>query len=157
MAKQDFEDILDSVKAIMVAKLTAKLTQIDTAKNDGITLVPVSEKAYFLQSLDEEVANFDPFIAYGIADIESTSVGPKVAEKIFISIVIVLADNGVNDINRKMFRYSRALKEIFQENWQIHDSSSKINVTRSTVVPFESLDSSAQYKAIGIELEVNLA
>ena len=56
-----------------------------------------------------------------------------------------------------MYRYSRALKEIFQENWQIKESSTRINVRRSTVVPFKALDSSATYKAIGIEIEVNLA
>ena len=56
-----------------------------------------------------------------------------------------------------MFRYLRALKEIFEENWQIDNSSPKIVINRSTVVPFESLDSSAIYKAAGIEIEVNLS
>ena len=156
MAKHDFEEILDSVKSIVSDKFNAKLTSITTEKGDSLILPPVDANAYFLQSLDEAAANFDPFIAYGIENIESTSLGPHTAERITMSVVIVLADNGRNDINRIMFRYSRALKEIFEENWQIHNSSSKINVNRSTVVPFEALDSSATYKAIGIEIEVTL-
>ena len=157
MARHDFEEILDSVKTIMVDNFNTKLSAITTDKGDSIVLPTVSNSAYFLQSLDESIANFDPFVAYGMEDIESVSLGPHTAEKMFISVVVVLADNGRNDINRIMFRYSRALKEIFEENWQIHESSTKINVNRSTVVPFESLDSSATYKAIGIEIEVNLA
>ena len=157
MAKHDFEEILNSIKSIVSDKFNAKLTSITTEKGDSIVLPPVEANAYFLQSLDEAAANFDPFIAYGIENIESTSLGPHTAEKITMSVVIVLADNGRNDINRIMFRYSRALKEIFEENWQIHNSSSKINVNRSTVVPFEALDSSATYKAIGIEIEVTLS
>ncbi len=157
MAKHDFEEILDSVKAIMVNNFNTKLTAITTEKGDSIVLPEVVAEAYFLQTLDERAANFDPFIVYGIEDIETVSIGPQSSEKIFISVVILLTDNGRNDINRIMYRYSRALKEIFEENWQIRNSSSKINVSRSTVVPFEALDSSATYKAVGIEIEINLA
>ena len=156
MAIHDFESIIDSVKLIIVNNFNTKLTAITAEKGDSIVLPPVFASAYFLQSLDESAANFDPFIVYGIEDIKSESIGPKTSEDIFISVVIVLADNGKNDINRIMFRYSRALKEIFEENWQIHDSSTKININRSTVVPFESLDSSASYKAIGIEIKINV-
>lgn len=156
MSRHDFEELLESAKDIVSSKLSAKLTAITTEKGDSIVLPPVEANAYFLQSLDESAANFDPFIAYGITDIESNSLGPHTAEKIFMSFVIVLSDNGRDNINRIMFRYSRALKEIFEENWQIDNSSSKINVNRSTVVPFEALDSSATYKAIGIEIEMNL-
>ncbi len=157
MARFDFEDILESVKQIIVNNFNTKLTALTTDKGDGIVLPPVNANAYFLQSLDESIANFDPFITYGLEDIESVSLGPKTSEKFFISVVIVLSDRGRTDINKIMFRYSRALKEIFEENWQINDYGSKINVTRSTVVPFEALDSSASYKAVGIEIEINIA
>lgn len=157
MARNDFEEILDSIKTIVSDNFNAKLSTISTEKGDGVILPSVNSNAYFFQSLDDSAANFDPFIVYGIVDIESTNMGPSVSEKIMISVVIVLSDNGRLDINRIMFRYSRALKEIFQDNWQIHNSSSKININSSTVVPFDALDSSATYKAIGIELEVTLS
>ena len=157
MAKIDFEFILDKVKTIMTDNLNTKTAAIQSEKGDSITMPSVKDSAYFFQSLDESIANFDPFVAYGIADIESVGQGPYTSEKIFIEIVIVLADNGRSNINRIMFRYLRALKEIFEENWQIDNSSPKIVINRSTVVPFESLDSSAIYKAAGIEIEVNLS
>lgn len=153
----DFESILDNVKTIMVDNFNTKLTEISNEKNDDIILPEVDSNAYFLQSLDERAANFDPLIAYGIEDIETTSIGPRSAERLLISAVITLSDNGRDEINRIMFRYSKAFKEIFQENWQLVDSSTKINVTRSTVVPLQSLDSSATYKAIGVEIEITIA
>lgn len=157
MAKHDFEELLESVKQIMVDNFNTKLLSITAEKGDSLLLPPVTGSAYFLQSMDERASNFDPFILYGIENIETVSIGPQSSEKIFISTVILLADNGRAEINKIMFRYSRAFKEIFEENWQIHNSSSKINVSRSTVVPFEALDSAATYKAIGIEIEINLA
>lgn len=157
MARSDFEDILDAVKTIMVDNLNTKLLSISSDKADSIVLAPIENAAYFLQSLDEEIANFDPFVAYGIMDINSKSLGPQTAETIFISVVIVMADNGINDVNRRMFRYARALKEIYEENWHLVKIGSKIRITRSTVVPFEALDSSATYKAVGIEIETSIA
>lgn len=157
MARFDFEDILNNVKTIISDNFNDKLAALETEKGDGISLPRVDSNAYFLQSLNDEAANFDPFIAYGIEDVQNTPNGPHNAETIIISAVIVLADNGLENINLIMFRYSRALKEIFEENWQIRNPSTRININRSTVVPFEALDSSATYKAVGIEIQVNMA
>lgn len=154
--KHDFEEILENIKTIMTDDFNTKLSSITTEKGDALVLPEVVTNAYFLQGLDESIVNFDPFIVYGIVDIETTSLGHTSAEKILISAVIVLADNGRDEINKIMFRYSRALKEIFEEGWQIVASSTRINVTRTTVVPFESNDSSITYKATGIEIEVTL-
>lgn len=157
MAKFDFESILESVKQIMLDNFNNKLASITAEKGDGLVLPEVVPNAYFLQSLDESIVNFSPFIAYGIVDIETTSLGHTSAEKIIISALIILDDNGRDNINKVMFRYSRAFKEIFEENWQIVASSTRINVTRTTAVPFESNDSSITYKATGIELEITLS
>lgn len=157
MAKTDFEDILAGVKTIMVDDLNAKTAAITAEKGDGIVIPDVESNAYFMQSMNDRAANFDPIIVYGIEDIENTSNGPQNAEKIFISAVVLLTDNGRENINEIMFRYSRALKEIFEDNWQKLKSSDRIVVNRSTVVPFTALDSSATYKAVGIEIEINLA
>lgn len=157
MAKIDIELLLDQVKSVMKDNLNTKLTEVSNDKDDGIELAILKDGAYFLQTLDDGIANYDPYIAYGVTDIQTVSIGPQSADKIFVSIVLVLADNGVTDLIKRLFRYQRALKEIFEENWQFHNTSSKINVNSSTVVPLESLDSSAQYKAIGIDIELNLA
>lgn len=152
----DFEEILAEVKTVITGNLSAKLLAIATEKGDSIVLPPVDANAYAMQSMDQFVMNYDPFIVYGVSNIETIPNGPMNSEKIQMEIIIVLADNGRSNINQIMFRYLRSLKEIFQENWQLHNTSSKININSSTVVPLESLDSSAQYKAVGIEIETFL-
>lgn len=152
----DFEDVIDGIKSIMVAHLNNKLDQISTEKGDSIPLPHIVDSGYYLQSNNDEIINADPFIAYGISDVENESQGPHSIEKLMIHIHVIISERGRSDINRVMFRYSRALKEIFEEHWQMLSPSCRIYVSRLNVVPFESLDGSEQYKAIGIELNITI-
>lgn len=156
-ATHDFEEILDKILSILKESFNDKLSEIETDKGDGLSLPTVDPNAYFLQSMNDDAANYDPIIFYGLENVETENQGPHTSEKLFISVVILLSDNGRGDINKIMFRYSKALKEVFEENWQIAQSSARINVNRSTVVPFESLNGAETFKAVGVELEVNLA
>lgn len=156
MAKYDLESILDDVKTTITSNIGAKITAINSEKSDDAVLVSISNDAYFLQSLDEEVVNKDPFVVYGIEDIESVYQHGNSSEILSIYVAIVISDNGRKDINRVLFRYQRILKEIFEENFQNNNFSNKISVTRLTPVAFDAFDSSAQFKAIGIILETTL-
>lgn len=156
MSRRDFEDILNSIKQILVANLNDKFLEISAEKNDGLVIPPVVDAAYLLQTLDERVANYSPFIVYGIIDIENIVNGPQIAKRLVIEVVFVLDDNGREEINRVLYRALRALEEVFSENWEMLSASTRVNVTSSTVVPFSGLDSSATYKAVGVQLEIVL-
>jgi hypothetical protein len=159
MARFDFEDILDDIKTVLVANLNTKIGLLNTEKNDGISIPTIKDQAFFMQSLDDSAANFDPFIIYGVEDIEVIEpihVG-RTAERIFISVIIVLTDNGRLNINNILFRYSRILKEIFETNFQNKNISNRIKVNRLSPVPFKALDGSETFKAIGVMLETVLA
>ncbi|MCK5608287.1 hypothetical protein KAR91_40775 [Candidatus Pacearchaeota archaeon] len=157
MARYDFENILDNVDGIITSKLNTKITSINTEKDDGITVSAINNNAHFLQTLDERVANFDPFLVYGIDNIEADADYNRVTEKILIAVTIVMADNGKTEVNRILFRYSRALKEIFLENWQSIGIGNRFKISALAPVPFDALDSSAQFKAIGILIETGLS
>lgn len=156
MAKIDYETILTEIKSIISSNYNTKLTEIDAEKSD-FTLPTVDSNAYQLQSMNEKVLNYDPFILYGITSVETESNGPQISERIRMELWIIKADQNENNINEMMFRYLRAFKEIFEENWQINNISTKINVNNATVLPLESLNSSESYKAVAIEIEVYLA
>ena len=158
MAKYDFEDILDDIETVLAANLNTKIGLLNTEKNDGITIPTIKDQAYFLQSLDDSVANFDPFVIYGLEDIEVIEPGVgRTAEKIFIYVIIVISDNGRLNLNKILFRYSRILKEIFKTNFQNKNISNRLIVNRLSPVPFSALDGSETYKAIGVMLETVLA
>jgi hypothetical protein len=157
MARFDFEDILESIKDIMTSHLNTKITAISAEKSDGIVIPQINANAYFEQDLNEKIANFDPFVVYGIEDIEAVVNGPETAEEVFISVCIVLSDNGRNNMSKIMFRYSRAFQEIFKENWQNTGFSNRIEISRFSPVPFNALDDSASYKAIGVIIKTTIA
>jgi hypothetical protein len=151
------ETVAEQLKAILVADFNNKLTEISTEKGDSVELPSVDDEAYAFQTMDNKVINYDPFICYGVEDVENISNQQSSAEDVTYSAVIVLGDNGRQDINRIMLRYSRALKEVFEANWQNYNTGTNIEVSRSTVIPLEALDSSATYKAVGVQLKVVLS
>jgi len=153
----DFENILSGIKSVITTNLATKLTAIETEKGDSIALPDVDASAYAFQTMDSEAINYDPFIIYGVESVETIPLYGGTAEKLSISVVYVLADGNRQNISEILFRVQRALKEIFEENFTNLDVGNKITVKRFEPVSFQSLDSSARYKAIGIILETNLA
>ena len=118
MARYDVEDFLDNIKILLAAKLNAKLTSLDTLKTDALVLPQVNVNAYAFQGLNEKVMNFNPFIVYGVESIVTVEQLSGSGVDVTASVVLVLSETGVAEIDRLMIRYSRALKEVIEENYQ---------------------------------------
>lgn len=152
----DIENLLDDVKAVFQNGLNANLALINTEKGDSL-LRTIDNNAYFFQGLNEDAANFDPFIVYGVEEIETIQGQGFSAENVIISVVLCVAENGVDDIDRIMMRYSRALKETIESGWQISNGGVKISVNRLMPISFKLLDSDESFKAVGINIEAALS
>lgn len=158
MAKYDTERFLEDIKAILTSKLNAKFLEIDTEKADTITLKPVGSTSYFLQGLNERAANLDPFVVYGYEPGDTKSIGSSSAQDILVSVVIVVSDHGSDLMNTQMLRYARALKEVFEENWQMVEFSTKLRINELEPINLKlDADGDNQYKAVGIQILTNLA
>ncbi len=157
MAVYDFENVLDDVKSILSSNLNTKIAEINAEKNDGITMPTINNNAYFFQTLDERVTNFDPFLVYSIDTLEGENDYGRSQMNILINNILIIADNGKDSINRILFRYLRALNEIWKENFQSTSFSNRYKISSFTPVPFESLDTSTKYKGIGVIIETNMA
>lgn len=154
--RYDEESLFAEIEALLVSKLNTKLAAIDTEKDDGITTPTVKSQAYFLHTLNDACANFDPFIVMGENSNGPVVSGPYTAEVMTIGITVIIADNGRNNLDKMLFRYRRALKEVFEENYQLVNNGNKMTVAGLTPVPLEAIDSSATYKAIGITVETSI-
>jgi hypothetical protein len=157
--KTDQETVCDAVKAYLASKLTAKLAEIDAEKNDGITLAPIEDGAYFFEWLGNAEVNYPAFVLYGVGDPEAVSrSGQVVAQKFSMTVAIVVTDSG-NDTNiiRRLLRYRRALKEIFESGWNAVRNSLKFEVTELAPYPFRLLGKETDDKIIGVKLEYVLA
>jgi hypothetical protein len=151
----DLESLLTDVETVLKNNLNTKLASIDTEKNDGITLRTVNSNAYHLQTMDQKNANFNPLILYGVDDNDAQPIGPANAHSYNISVVLVLADNGSDaafNVIKRLLRYQRAIKEVFQDNWTILNKATRLKV--SELAP--DLNSSEEYKFVGVRLEATL-
>lgn len=156
MARYDLENYLVDVLAVMTTNLNTVIGAINTEKNDSITLKTVDANAYFLQTLDSAAANYDPYILYGIENIETVSMGPHSGHKVTVSVVIVLADFEDLNVTKRILRYGRALEQCFQENFQNNDQGLRIEVQSLVPVQFQALNSSYRYRAIGVLLTTDM-
>lgn len=157
MAALDIEAILERVEAQIKARLTSKLESITTEKGDGVSLPGVETDAYFCQALDERVTNYDPFIFYGVENVESQGQGPYTAKAYSIFVLVVYGDKSNDDkLSTRLFRYQRAIEEIFADEWVIKGQvKSKVQTIPPT--QFQGVNSSAAYRAAGVMLEIDIS
>jgi hypothetical protein len=156
-AKYDLERMLADIELQVKARLNTKLTSITTEKGDSISLAPVLDAAYFCQSLDTRVANYDPFIFYGVEDVNSVGIGPATAKDWSIWVLVCYADKGNDDkLTQRMFRYLRAMEEIFEDEWHIRG---QVNSKIQSIPPtnFVGINSGEKYRATGVMLTIGIA
>ena len=156
MAKYDVESFLADIKATLQANLNTKIAEINSEKSDSIVLATIDNAAYVLQQLNGALINWNPFVFYGVDDIQSTSRGPLSSRAITASAVVIVKDDG-NDIEVgiRMFRYLRVLEEVFKDNWA--NNAVKLEIKSLVPIPITNLNSSDSYRAVGVSLDAGLA
>lgn len=103
------------------------------------------------------MVNFDPFIVYGVGEEETVSDHGMTASIVTFEVLLVRSEQGVKEINRIMFRYRRALKEVFGKNFSLDNNGIKLRVITLPLISFKLLDSNEDYKAIGISLQTSIS
>lgn len=162
---KDLESILDEVLSALKTTLNAKIDAIQTEKSAGdlaagivIDLKHVDDKAYFLQSLNGDIAAFDPFILYGVEDQKTEGNGNATLKIYKINVVLCASDTGQErEIARRMLRYSRALEQTFQGYFAGISYGFKVNIESLTPVQFTLMNSTNDYRAVGVSLEIGMA
>lgn len=161
--KFDIEDMLDKIKEILQAKLNDRVTAIEgekTAKGKGLSggLLTFENDAYFRQTWTNEILNRDPAIFYGVEDVAADSVADSVAQRLTLFIEVVLVDSGqTNDIDSRIHRYSRAIKEVLAESFDAISFCSKTKIETVRPVSFKlELDSNDDIKVGGVSVSTTI-
>lgn len=156
--KIDFESVAASVASILQANLAAKCAEINADKNDGLNISDIPAAAYFFQTFNDKILNSPVAILYGFQGIRATPVGPETANALTIFIDLFILDNGQDDKTvARVLRYSRALREIFEKNWDKLAGGSKILIETSIPVAFkDDTNSSTEYKVGGIMISTSI-
>lgn len=158
MAVYDIEQLLTDIKTILVDNLNVKITAINTEKNDSITLDSIESSAYFMQGMDGPQTNFDPFVYIGVTDIKGEEgLMSYTATLLDIAVAIIVADEGQDvEMWKRMFRYQRALREVFEENFDFKAGTVKLSVRSQVPIEIQLLNNSYSHKAIGVTLGADL-
>lgn len=158
--KYDIELVETKLLTLVKAKLPAKLTEIETDKGDGLTLdVPTDSQYYNSTDIDEEVINQSPLIKYGVVINDVVSISAATAEDNTYMFLIHFDDlnetQGV--VRKKLLRYSRAFKEIFEENFKAFSFLSSLQI--QTIAPhlWRENERSPVYKVAGVYIQTSLA
>lgn len=155
--KYDIEDVLTDMKSVCTTNLATKLLEIDAEKADR-ALLPVNANAYFFQSLEHaKAAAFPVFIYYWMEDPTADGLGPNTLQDLEISFVVVLKDTAENDFYlTRMLRYSRALKEIFEQSCTGNMKHLRMLISSLSPVTFMIEGADTSFHAAGIKLRVKL-
>lgn len=153
MAKYDLESLINDLKAVCVAQLNSKLSAINTEKADGLDVPPVSEDAYFFQSLAKSAAGQYPvFIFYGAEDPTVDSIGAATLEAHSVDFIVVVREMADDKMSTRMLRYSRAMKEIFEQAFLQRKIGTKIEVISLTPTRFGIEGIKHNFHGVGVKI-----
>jgi hypothetical protein len=159
--KYDVERAVSDILEIIKANLNDKIDEIQSEKDTllgsaNFSVDHVGADAYF-DSLDERVANYNPFIYYGIENTEVIGEKGATIESMALFFLVVLHNTFEDaNISKRVLRYNRALKEIIEENFgQIRDLGG-LRVTTLKPADMKDLHTSHFHKVGGIIVNTEL-
>jgi hypothetical protein len=154
----DLEQFITDVQTLCAAQLNTKIAALNSEKNDSIVLASIDSSAYVVQSFDAETVNWNPFVFIGVNEIKDMSepIRGASATDVKVVVAIVLEDASVDvQVWKRMFRYGRALKEIFEDNFDGIGRSIKLSVQSQVPIELPLLNDSFTHKAMGVMLSAN--
>jgi len=163
----DTEDIFRALIAFVKVKINPKLAEIRTEK--GITTaelkdVNTEDDAFVFLTMNDGTPNRDVWVLITQADNSASGIGPSTAktESIAISIIFSYQNNLISGYNA--LRYRRALREIFEDDWDRLKPHLKMIVKEDDIFPvFEADPSEDEEKMVlaslgaGVTIDFNFA
>lgn len=158
MARFDIESFFDNLLVYLKANLNTKISAISTEKADSVTLGSVSDSAYIFMTLDESVANYDPFVFYTISGVNSEGIGYDTQMEYLCEVAIIMSHPGADpDGVSRTLRYHRALQEVLQEYYAENPREVNLKVSSLEPVTFASQHDSRLFRAVGVQISVTFA
>jgi len=156
--KFDIETLEADLLALVKLKLPAKIAEITAEKADSIALDVPGNSQYF-NSTDDEVDNRKLSVQYGIIENDPASISSNTAENGSYIFLVYLSEinNKPGILRKKLFRYIRALKEVFEENFDRFPCASNMKITTIAPQSWRENEMSPVYKVGGIYIKTSIA
>lgn len=160
--RYDVEQFLDDILGLVKTNLNIEIASIQAEKDtllgsNNISIKTVENKAYYV-SLDEGVANYDPFVYYGVENDQAIPMEGASAENVQAFFFVVLHNSASDaETHRRLLRYTRALKQIMENNFDVISQIGTIKVEAVVPTNFQDMESNTFYKMAGISLSLSIA
>lgn len=152
-AKYDIETFINEVISVIQAGLPTKISDINTEKGDSL-LVTIPNGDYF-NNIMQQVLNINQFIYYPIVDIVTDANGPNTAITVTLQVSVIFDNTNGSATIEKVLRYSRALREVVQENFKPSGSASRLKITEFAPQEIQ-LNEGSDFKMGGIHITATI-
>lgn len=153
-ARYDLEALLLDLKNVCISGLNTKLASIAAEKSDNIPLSEISNDAYFFQRIEKNRASVYPaFLLFTVEDPTADGIGPHTLENYLLNFIVVLKDTADADLfTTRLLRYSRALKEIFEEASIKNKIRARIQIASLSPQAFAIQDLTGTFRGVGVQI-----
>lgn len=157
MAKIDIEVIEAKFLQVIQDNLSAKLTEINTDKGDSL-LTDIDNSNYLNDFYQSELTP-SLFIHYGISEPETVIAGSEFATNWTLFFDVYLNDqNNLSTVRKRIIRYTRALYEVIQENYNVLSRYCSIpEITNIEPQDVQDIINDTPYKTGGIKVKVSIS
>lgn len=154
MSQFDIESFYDYCIALVKDNIGAKITEINNEKADSIVLVAPASNQY-VSDFSKQLLNENLFVYYTLLDSEITGqTGHGLAQEItMLFYVCFLESENEIDTVKKSLRYTRALTEIFLNDYKSASEISTIEINQILPQSAQFQNASDWYKISGVEIK----
>lgn len=143
------ETFVDDIIALLQANLPTKITDINTEKGN-FPIVNI-ENANYYDNIGHQVLNINQFIYYTIVDIVTNTNGHQTSLEVTLAVSVVFDNTNGDGTIQKVLRYSRALREVLQDNFKDSSSTSRFRITEFVPIDIQ-LNEGSDFKMGGIHV-----
>ncbi len=154
----DIEDFIVLTRQFLIDNFNTWIAQMNTDKPTPV-LADIDDLAYFIQTLDDSIINFEPFVFIAEIDVAADAQPSATGKRFRVDVGVILAQgNDANDqYAKRILRYREVLERLFEKGYDRIDRRLKIEVESLTAFPLEAVNSNKKYVASGVSLGFNFA
>jgi hypothetical protein len=161
--KYDVESLVQDIETLLKAKLNAAVAAVEAeqiaAGLPASDLLPVDQDGYFQFDWTSDSLNKKVGVGIFVADQQTDGQGAYSSQRFVIDVGVYLSGtNNDRTATRKLIRYSKALRNVFEDRWTYMNSGfTKEKVETVGPVDFKlNVDSSDDCKIAGVTIACTL-
>ena len=152
--KFDIERYRDELIKVVKDNLNTKLADINQEKGDGVYLRNIPTTSYYNDAHDNNITD-KAYIYYGFVPIIPDDKGVPNAVNVTMFISVVFDNTNKKNTETMVLRYTRALKEVIEDNYKKFPSTSRLSVIQFVPEDFEN-NKGAEFKIGGVQVSASI-